>query len=106
MGTYCEHTYCKFGVYVLYLPPSEMVYNKSSQIGCGNYACKFGNIYVCLYAHSVIKDDKLKFPYSSGNSCYDCSCQCTDYKLCDFKGKTCAGNKELSEDGSKCKRQK
>lgn len=73
----------------------QLVWAKTSAVGCAKSECGGKFFYVCHYAPGI-DDDNLDKPYeSSSTPCSQCKHNCTN-KLCDCKGIICLNGGELN----------
>lgn len=79
---------------------TQILYEKTSRVGCGFSQCTNGNFYVCNYGSGQM-NYAFKTPYKTGKPCGDCPDTCAN-GLCDCKGKLCLNNGKIHPNTCKC----
>lgn len=78
---------------------TQVVWAKSSKIGCGYANCGTVHYYVCNYSPPGNSD--IDNPYTSGSSCSQCSSSCNN-NLCDCAGLVCLNGGTMNVNTCTC----
>lgn len=79
---------------------TQMVWARTSSLGCGYALCTSTRYYVCNYAPAGNLD--INNPYTSGSSCGQCASQCSESSLCDCTSTVCLNRATIDLNACTC----